>query len=583
MRIVVYANSDDALLIWAADALADGCQGFAVQRKLKAAGGTKTITSWLDNFAPPGRQQFQSGEHHPSTEWPFRAFTWTDHSVARGDTVRYRVLPVLADAAAASGLAPPDETEASPWSPARVIGSPSKTPYEAYFNRGFVISQFISRYLTAHFPGLSIDAALTKFKAEITDDVEDEIRAFLSGEVRTVLLGLMRDANANGDEIHAALFELSDSELIDGLKAFGPRAHVVLSNGSISQGKTETLAHARARDENTAARTTLLAAGVKVDVEKTHRFIAPGPLGHNKFVVFSTGGVPKRVWTGSTNWTPTGLCTQINNALVSTDPATVQAYRDQWQALRDAHSTHPKSLVTANGVPATTGPNGKDTVRFSRAPKDTDLAQLKEIVDGAEHGVLFLMFQPGGSGVFKYVRDLAVAKPALLVRGVVSELPLGAADEQSGPTTTVRVSVVDTPSGPGTDVQTYDVVQAANMQHPAAGWVAETTREQFKSDIGFAIIHSKILVVDPFGAKPIVVTGSHNFSLSASRNNDENLVIVRDDPALAEAYAVNVQAAWRHYAPRVGNPHHALYGIEYLRALRTDQTHEQAFWGPPHP
>ena len=43
---------------------------------------------------------------------------------------------------------------------------------------------------------------------------------------------------------------------------------------------------------------------------------------------------------------------------------------------------------------------------------------------------------------------------------------------------------------------------------------------------GFAIIHDKILVIDPFSDDCVVVTGSHNLGHKASYNNDENLVII---------------------------------------------------------
>ena len=87
-----------------------------------------------------------------------------------------------------------------------------------------------------------------------------------------------------------------------------------------------------------------------------------------------------------------------------------------------------------------------------------------------------------------------------------------------------------------------------------------------------------MLVVDPFSNDPIVVTGSHNFSLSASSDNDENFIVVRGDRRLAEAYAVNIRNAWRHYASRVGNPHAKLRGVEYLRALLEDARGEGPFW-----
>jgi phosphatidylserine/phosphatidylglycerophosphate/cardiolipin synthase-like enzyme len=45
------------------------------------------------------------------------------------------------------------------------------------------------------------------------------------------------------------------------------------------------------------------------------------------------------------------------------------------------------------------------------------------------------------------------------------------------------------------------------------------------------ILHHKVIIID----ERTVVTGSYNFTSSAERDNDENLVIV-DDPAIARAY-----------------------------------------------
>jgi phosphatidylserine/phosphatidylglycerophosphate/cardiolipin synthase-like enzyme len=86
------------------------------------------------------------------------------------------------------------------------------------------------------------------------------------------------------------------------------------------------------------------------------------------------------------------------------------------------------------------------------------------------------------------------------------------------------------------------------------------------------------LVIDPFSDDPAVVTGSHNFSNSASQQNDENFIVISGDRPLAEAYAVNAESAWRHYAYRAGNLHPNLTGIDCLRALLADQGHEEPFW-----
>jgi hypothetical protein len=580
----VYVNSDDALLVWTADALDPALRGFGVQRELQAADGS-SATEWIDNFAAPGQQPYQQGVHQPSDQWPFRAFTWTDHSVNQGDAVRYRAVPVLWGGQ--PGESAPDETLASDWSPQRTIGYPDDARYRGYFNRGFVISQFVSRYLEKNYPhAKNRIAALKSFKADL-GEAENTMRDFLGGEVRDRLLALLDELVAGDGQAYAALFELADEELLGRLVQLGPRAHLVLANGSVKQekdpstGEKEPLEQARTHDENAAARQKLLDA--QVDVEQHNRFVAPGALAHNKFLVIAdSAGIAQQVWTGSTNWTTTGLCTQLNNALLVGDGAVADVYLQQWKALRKAGSSHPSDLTDSNSTPATVGPDTpgqlRTSVHFTRERKDVDLTALEAIVNGAQEGVLFLMFMPGLSGTLGAVESLKSKRPDLVIRGVVSELPKGYADERTGDTTTLKVHLVGAAPGATAVTHTVDVVQPEGHAHVAAYWAEETTHAQFLSGIGYAIIHSKVLVVDPFSDDPTVVTGSHNFSKSASEQNDENFVVVRGDKVLAEAYAVNVDSAWRHYANRIASPHPDLKGLPYLEALLVDRRADEHFW-----
>jgi phosphatidylserine/phosphatidylglycerophosphate/cardiolipin synthase-like enzyme len=272
----------------------------------------------------------------------------------------------------------------------------------------------------------------------------------------------------------------------------------------------------------------------------------------------------------------------LNNALLVDDPAVASAYLAQWHELRNAGSSHPGKLAKANSTPTEIGGTTPKTIRssvhFTRAQNKVDLTALGDIVRSANEGVLFLMFMPGPSGVLKDVLDLQKAQPKLLIRGVVSTLPNGPQDEQSGPTTTVTVTLHGSPHPALDGPRTYDVVQPEGKPHPSAWWAAETTRSQFMNAIGFAIIHSKVLLIDPFTDDPTIVTGSHNFSTAASTTNDENFIVVKGNTPLAEAYAVNIDSAWRHYASRAGNPYPGITGIDYLNAILTNQRHEEPFW-----
>jgi phosphatidylserine/phosphatidylglycerophosphate/cardiolipin synthase-like enzyme len=68
---------------------------------------------------------------------------------------------------------------------------------------------------------------------------------------------------------------------------------------------------------------------------------------------------------------------------------------------------------------------------------------------------------------------------------------------------------------------------------------------------GHAIIHDKIIVIDPLDEKNCtVITGSHNMGYKASYCNDENLLIVEGNRALAISYAVHVIDLYEHYLMR---------------------------------
>jgi len=85
---------------------------------------------------------------------------------------------------------------------------------------------------------------------------------------------------------------------------------------------------------------------------------------------------------------------------------------------------------------------------------------------------------------------------------------------------------------------------AVNKDDAFGAWEAELNK------YGFAIIHNKIVVIDPFSDNCAVVTGSHNLGFRASHNNDDNLVVIRGHRGLAEAYACHVLDIYDHYAWR---------------------------------
>ena len=63
-------------------------------------------------------------------------------------------------------------------------------------------------------------------------------------------------------------------------------------------------------------------------------------------------------------------------------------------------------------------------------------------------------------------------------------------------------------------------------------------------------IHTKFMLVDPLGAKPVVISGSANFSLASCTQNDENMLIVTGDKEVADIYLGEFMRSYSHYAFR---------------------------------
>jgi phosphatidylserine/phosphatidylglycerophosphate/cardiolipin synthase-like enzyme len=276
--------------------------------------------------------------------------------------------------------------------------------------------------------------------------------------------------------------------------------------------------------------------------------------------VLCQNGEPQSVWTGSTNWTSTGLCTESNNALLIHNAAVAQSFLAYWQRLHAAGNQPGRTLALANQAGAFDGPNpgsvaisGKPAVAlrawYAALPLNSgtsaddkslivddliDLGEAAQLIRAAEQGVLFLMFEPGpvATSLIKPIED--VAGLGKFVHGVINQAPTGDA---------TNATLTFFNRGAKSDAE-LSVILPELLRKQVAGEDTEYAYDH-------VMIHSKLVVVDPFGASPVVMTGSHNMGKKASSENDDNLVIVHGAPGLAQEYAVYIQGVcdaykWRY-------------------------------------
>jgi phosphatidylserine/phosphatidylglycerophosphate/cardiolipin synthase-like enzyme len=533
ISIKVHAGADDAFIAWTSDFIAD-CRGFALRRRIKRGPNSapspnttsapdaqgfveETVASWVGFADGPS---VAPGTREPTTTWPIQKYLWSDFAVRPGDVVSYRVSPMIGHYDALQ-----EKTElASSWSDAQAIGAKTDGNTSCFFNRGIVSSQWLARMLPSN-PDPKKDttakgAALTKIIATPGDPT----RNFLGGAVRGELISLLTETNARKGHIYAALFELDDPELVPLLKAFGKRAHLVLGNGSVKK---------RGEDENADARKIL-----KKVCDVRDRFSAPRALAHNKFLVIcGADKKPKAVWTGSTNWTKTGLCTQANNALLIENPAVAAPYVNQWNALAKAKDATPESIRTADETPHKPVRNKPLTLWFTPMAEPNDLEQAGELIADAQEGILFLMFNPGPRGtLLNDIIELGSPssekyKPHLYIQGVVNQNP-----------GTAKNPVTLFNRGDRIDANA-DVVLPAAINEQSKYWI----KELLKMPRAHAMVHSKVVIIDPYGTRPVVMTGSHNMGPKASGVNDENFVIIENNSALASDYATKIMEIYNQY------------------------------------
>jgi phosphatidylserine/phosphatidylglycerophosphate/cardiolipin synthase-like enzyme len=509
MKVRVFHNGDDVFIGWKPDRFIPECRGFALIRRRN--GVEEPVSTWV-GFED---DEAEDGERRASTNWPIQKYQWTDYMAHPGDTVQYRVLAMVGPDKANLR---PSEVDASDWTPKIVLKHEVTPGIEAYFNRGIVAAQWVSRRLgtTDH------DLRSTRLRTVISTP-GDPFRDYLAGPLGRRLFELLEAAAKNKREVYAALYELDDEQLQKALAKLRRRAHVVLANGSVKK-KTE--------DQNREARKALRG---KVDLHD--RMLAPRALGHNKFLVICDGQKrPRWVWTGSQNWTRTGLCTQANNSILIDDRNIAAEFRAQWDLLRTSADGSPPALKEANSRPRSRK-LGSAAVRlwFTPTVGQVDLDEARKVILGARQAILFLMFNPGPkdtllSSIIATARKRTTGR-RLYIHGAINQDPSTAKNP---------VRLFDEGNWENAD---YEVVLPAAIDQATRFF----RRELKKLPQTFAMVHSKVVLVDPLGDHPVVLTGSHNLGPKASGKNDENLLIIRDAPGLAGAYAANIMAVYNQY------------------------------------
>jgi phosphatidylserine/phosphatidylglycerophosphate/cardiolipin synthase-like enzyme len=429
-------------------------------------------------------------------------------------------------------------------------------PFRSTFTNGILAAQWLSNVLKED-GVIEADELMKKIS-----NPDDPHRKYLAGDV----IPLIRELFERKGKFYLGLYELEDEELEALLVKNASRIHVILSNTSATDKKWDT--------RNKAARKRLIDAGVDIQHRMFNNNIH---IGHNKFVVnVPPGGGDRAVFTGSTNWTSTGLAGQTNNALLIEDDAVADAFLEYWKRMKKDVLKMPKpfskgmnanqqsaefrtsnlkateiQLENGSEVAVWFSPNTKErkkpTSKKKPVPTPPDLTEVYRRMRLAKEAILFLAFYPGQRGVDCIIGeaiDIGKKDRTLIVSGAVSS---SQAMPNYVPNKKEDGEIVEEGDSPATfDDGNVSVVRASRIDD--RNILGDFGVEQLtaKGSVG-AIIHDKLVVIDPRSDDCAVILGSHNLGFKASYSNDENFLIVAGDRDLAAAYAVHILDVYDHY------------------------------------
>jgi phosphatidylserine/phosphatidylglycerophosphate/cardiolipin synthase-like enzyme len=520
MNALAVANNDVAVLAWLSEQKIPGCLGFAIYRTDLSSGTTAPLPAWV-GFKGDSNRDWRPRE---TTAWPVQKFHWKDLTAKRGGMYQYRIVPLVGTPGSLQAAATPT------WETNPVHLTPDRGEAFTFFNRGILSTQSLAHQLPR-----GSDVKMFKVLRDRIDQPGDPLRNSLAGQIIEGVRTLLDRAAGSGGRCYAALYELTDPELLQVLIG-SPYVHLILSDAGSNDAT-----NAPARQSLEESHTDL-----------TSRMMPGGHIGHNKFLVYvDAPGRPQAVLSGSTNWTDTGLCGQANNAILIENAELAAVYLDYWNRLKadtEAAAGEAKELQarpfrqanqTPHDVPLADGlssvrvwfsPNTLQKTKSAGSEAPADLEQVFELIKEAQRAVLFLAFQPGSPSILDAVAEAQAANPNLFVRGAVTD-PKAVDD--------FRTQLYHL-SGKKPDAT---VVPAKAITDQFSFW----EHELLKDPAGHAIIHDKVVVIDPFSPHCTVITGSHNLGYRASYNNDENLLIFTGKRKLAEAYAAHVLDVYDHY------------------------------------
>jgi phosphatidylserine/phosphatidylglycerophosphate/cardiolipin synthase-like enzyme len=493
-----------------------------------------------ERYVMPGFKVFRSLIPRPDEKttvstWdhPVQSFVWDDFTAKPDRRYTYEFHPLRGTPRNLDRSAAPLEIAV------RTEPLFSDQEHDVFFNRGVASSQAYAR----------------KFGNARPDDLpEGKQRAalqWLTRELDDAILKFIGQAGAN-DTLLCCFYEFRYRPVADALKAAIDRGAdvriVVDAKVNETTDKDGAFHESFPREENLR----MIAAAKLPRSRIVRREARRSSIAHNKFMVLLRGqgdeARPAEVWTGSTNISVGGIAGQTNVGHWVRHEAAARSFRDYWNLLAgdpggedgdDASTVRAKNAAFRKEVEALSAtpadlaaiPPGVTAVFSPRSKLDV-LELYFRLVDGADHAACITLAFGVNDAFKKLLADNTPQQPIVFMLLEKEDRPKKGA---KGPFLAINA--------------TNNVYKAwgAFLEDPVYQWARETNAGRLGINAHVSYVHSKFLLRDPLGSDPLVVTGSANFSDASTKENDENMILVRGDKRVADIYFTEFNRLFNHY------------------------------------
>lgn len=445
---------------------------------------------------------FPAGSLYSTRDHPIQSFQWADYSAKPGHQYVYTVTALKGTPTNLTAFA----TVAVNVNTEIRIGQ----THDTYFNRGTAASQEYIR----RFGNLAPDKVANNKAFE-----------WLSRGLYEAMTEFISSCVPGTDALRIAAYEFNYAELLDVIKA------------TVDSGvDIQIIYDARKDKPRDGNRIAVANAGLN-DV-CTERTEGASYISHNKFIVKITNGVPAEVWTGGTNFSDGGIFGHSNVAHVVKDSAIAGEYLAYWNEMeKDLKSTPMKTAVEGlTSVPTIPVPAGTSVIFSPRKTLDA-LNFYGNLAMSATDG-LFMTFAFGMNPIFKnvYQNSAAVLRMALMEKAT---RPM-----EDGPEKAAEVQAIQNLRNMPENVFSIGEFVRTNTLD---GWVKERLTG-LNSNVRY--VHNKFMLVDPLSNDPVVVSGSANFSEASTKDNDENMLVIRGNKRVADIYFGEYMRLFSHFSFR---------------------------------